>query len=70
VNEEAMTRVGSQRHRKKKSEKVSDRLHIRAGLTPLPIEEKDDVHQCRQRLYGKEKKAITFNMNQPLFFGC
>jgi hypothetical protein len=28
-------------------EKVSDRLHIQAGLTPFPIEEKDGVRQCR-----------------------
>jgi hypothetical protein len=28
-------------------EKVSDRLHIQAGLTPLPIEEKGVVRQCR-----------------------
>jgi len=28
-------------------EKFGDRLHIQAGLTPLPIEEKDGVRQCR-----------------------
>lgn len=30
-------------------EKVSDRLHIQTGLTPLPIEEKDGVRQCWYR---------------------
>jgi len=30
-------------------EKVSDRLHVQACLTPLPVEEKDGVRQCRYK---------------------